>query len=71
MNCLVTGGAGRLGSEMIRLLALSGYKVKVLDIPLANWEETRSVKGVDFILGDVNDSYIISKASKSVDIVFH
>ncbi len=71
MNCLVTGGVGRLGTELIKQLVSSGHKVKAFDLPMAKWEEISGIEGVEAVMGDINNVNLISKATINVDLIFH
>jgi len=70
---LVTGGAGFIGSALVRSLAGSGAKVRVLDdgsrgAPrrLAGLERT-----VELVNGDVRDPAVVDRACEGVDAVWH
>ena len=47
MNVLVTGGAGRLGSELVKLFSLGGHDVVVFDLPGAFWDAVMGFDGVE------------------------
>src|SRR5579862_4420264 len=75
MLCLVTGGAGFIGSHTVDLLLDKGYDVRVLDSlqprvhPLGKpaWVPPQ----VDFIHGDVADPGTLAGALDGVQRVFH
>jgi len=73
-SVLVVGGAGYLGSVLIRKLLNKGYYVKVLDI--LNFGD-KSVKDLysnssfEFIKGDARNIRILNNALKDVDVVVH
>lgn len=75
MHALVTGGAGFIGSNIVRLLLSEGEKVRVLDNLssgyLVNIQEYIKSGQVEFINGDVTDAAAVDKATKGVDVVFH
>lgn len=75
MRALVTGGAGFIGSNIVRLLLSEGEKVRVLDNLssgyLVNIQEYIKSGQVEFINGDVTDAAAVDKATKGVDVVFH
>ena len=73
-SCLVTGGAGFIGSNLSRHLAELGAKVVVID----NFSTGRKENTIDFedlgikvIKGDVSDKDSTSNYFRGVDYVFH
>ena len=75
-TCLVTGGAGFIGSFIVDELVQRGYKVKIYD----NLEPQVHPEGkipeylnkeAEFIKGDVRDYESLKKAIDGVDAVFH
>lgn len=72
-NCLVTGGAGFIGSHIVRGLLLKGHRVRVLDNlntgHLSNLEEVASQ--IEFHQGDVCNDAAVSKAVVGIERVFH
>ena len=73
VRCLVTGGAGFIGSHIVRGLLDAGHKVRVLDSlstgKRANLEEVSD--RIDFIEGDICDSIAVREALAGVERVFH
>jgi nucleoside-diphosphate-sugar epimerase len=66
--CLVTGGAGFMGINLVRYLLCRGYSVRSLDIaPFAYPERDR----VDVIEGDIRDRATVERAVAGVELVFH
>ena len=63
---LIVGGAGYIGGFLTDLLKSKGYEVTVLDNLLY---ETRFLKQVNFILGDISDHDFINEVTKDYDIV--
>lgn len=73
MNCLVTGGAGFIGSNLAHTLIEEGHKVRVLD----NFETGRFenieplMKKIDLVVGDVCKEKDVCRAVEGVDVIFH
>ena len=70
MNILVTGGAGFIGSHVVRLLLESGYQVVVLD-NLSHGFRQNVDKRAKLIVGDIRDSKKTKEALKGIDAVIH
>src|SRR5699024_10015584 len=70
---LVTGGAGFIGSHIVRKLVNNGEKVKVLDnFHTGKRENVHGwINEVDFIEGDFTSDQTVQEAVKDVDIIFH
>jgi len=71
MRILVTGGAGRLGSEAAKLIAAKGHSVVAFDLPHVNWEPVREIPGVETFPGDITDPGDVGEACKGADVVIH
>ena len=80
MRLLVTGGAGFIGSNFIRMIAdgrLKGiYDIKVLDkLTYAGVEENldsaRNFSGFEFVQGDICDPVIVNNLISEVDAVIN
>lgn len=68
---LVTGGAGFIGSHVVRLLASRGVRVRVLDDLSTGFEENLADVQVEFVRGDIRDEYTVDAAVSGADLVFH
>ncbi|MDQ0300701.1 UDP-glucose 4-epimerase [Salibacterium salarium] len=70
---LVTGGAGFIGSHIVKALIEKGEQVRVLDNLKTGKEENISayVHDIEWIEGDFTDLTVLKKALKGVDTVFH
>ncbi|MFK0100523.1 NAD-dependent epimerase/dehydratase family protein [Streptomyces sp. NPDC091040] len=76
MRVLVTGGAGFIGSEIVRGLTSAGHEAVVLDALLASAHGPsvhRPAGGDDgrLIVGDVRDRAVVDRALHGVDAVCH
>jgi UDP-glucose 4-epimerase len=71
MRVLVTGGAGYIGSHMVKLLADTGAEVTVLDDLSTGHVE--AVRGRDFVHGDIADAAFTKKLleQKRIEAVVH
>ena len=73
MQTLVTGGAGFIGSHIVRRLLNQGHRVRVLDNlsegTLANLEAVSS--DIEFIEGDVRDEASVRRAVEGVEGIYH
>ena len=72
-TCLVTGGAGFIGSHLARRLVELGHEVRIVD-NLATGDR-RNVEavggGAEFLLGDLCDPAVCARAVDGVELVFH
>jgi UDP-glucose 4-epimerase len=66
-NCLVTGGAGFIGSHIAELLLSNDHSVTVLDLPGGK----KAPGGARFIRGDIADKKSVQEAISGADFVFH
>jgi UDP-glucose 4-epimerase len=72
--CMVTGGAGFIGSHLTHALLQAGAKVRVLDNLSTGFEanlESFDSAGVEFIRGDASDRETVKRSMEGVDYVFH
>lgn len=71
---LVTGGAGFIGSELVRQLAERGFGVRVVDnLVNGRRENLDGILGenVEFVVADVRDGKSMASLVRDVDIIFH
>lgn len=71
---LVTGGAGYIGSILVRLLLERGYYVRVVDNLLFGGESLLGLlnrRDFEFIRADVRDDKVMQKAVEGMDYVVH
>ncbi|RLE40052.1 epimerase, partial [Candidatus Woesearchaeota archaeon] len=72
MKALVTGGAGFIGSNIVRLLIAEGYEVTVLENLLSGYRcNLDPFPQVRFIEGDVRDVAAVNQAVAGVEAIFH
>ena len=74
-NILVTGGAGFIGSVLVKTLLNKKYKVTVIDDfstgSLENLKDAQQHKGFRLITGSITDETLISKAVEECDLIYH
>lgn len=69
---LVTGGAGFIGSHLVKRLVEEGNEVTVLDILLRGNKIDKDIfNNIQFVKGDVKDKNLVNKLSKGCDQVYH
>ncbi len=73
MKCLVTGGAGFIGSHIAEALVRKGAEVRVLDnLSMGRKENLASVwKKIDFMWGDIREPKDVRRAVRDIDYIFH
>lgn len=71
--CLVTGGAGFIGSHLVEALLVRGDTVRVLDDLSSGHLENLShvIDRIDFIEGNIRDGATVQQATSGVDFIFH
>lgn len=70
---LVTGGAGFIGSNLVRRLAEQGARVRVFDdLSSGHLENLAGLEAsVDFVRGDLRDAAAVRDAARGAAAVFH
>jgi len=73
MNCVITGGAGFIGSNLALYLLARGWKVKVVDnLSTGKMENLAEViSRIDFIEGDIRDLALLERVFEDCPVVFH
>lgn len=73
MRCLVTGGAGFIGSNLVEGLLKRGHSVRVLD-NLSTGSKTNLasvLSQIDFQEGDLRSEADVARAVQEIEVVFH
>lgn len=69
---LVTGGAGFIGSNLVKRLIETGNSVTVLDNFFSGYRSNLDLfPSVHIVEGDVRSQYKVEEAMKGVEVVFH
>ena len=71
MRALVTGGAGFIGSNLVKLLRDAGHDVVVLDNLSSGYRENLTPPSAHLIQGDVRDAAVLNAAVEGCEVVFH
>ncbi len=73
--CLVTGGAGFIGSNLVEMLLAEGARVRVLDNFSTgfrhNLERLSISKNLEIVDGDASNTNTVADAIQGVDTIFH
>ncbi|MGL4208132.1 MAG: NAD-dependent epimerase/dehydratase family protein [Candidatus Adiutrix sp.] len=72
-KCLVTGGAGFIGSHLVELLLSAGAQVRVLDdLSSGHLENLAHVLAeIDFVEGSITNEQTCLSAMRNIEYVFH
>jgi len=68
---IVTGGAGFIGSHLVRSLLDRGDRVRVLDNLSTGSEANLAGLDVEFIEGDIRNAVVVQESIKDVNFIFH
>ncbi|MCC8416521.1 MAG: NAD-dependent epimerase/dehydratase family protein [Rickettsia endosymbiont of Gnoriste bilineata] len=68
---LVTGGAGFIGSHLVKLLTKEGHQVVILDDLSTGTFNSSLDKNIEFIQGNILDQDIVKKVFRNLEGCFH
>ena len=71
MRALVTGGAGFIGSNVVRALIERGDEVVVLDDLSSGYRVNLDRLDAELVEGDIRDEHTVARAMRGVEVVFH
>ena len=75
LRCLVTGGAGFIGSHLTEELLAAGHHVTVLDnLSTGQAENLKALEGHPRLavrVGSITDSVLVAGAVRDVDVIYH
>lgn len=73
MDCLVTGGAGFVGHNLVRHLLDESHHVRVLDNFSTGKRENLGpfINRIELIEGDLRSYHTVHEATRDVEVVFH
>jgi nucleoside-diphosphate-sugar epimerase len=71
MRLLLTGGAGRLGVELVKLASARGYSCRAFDLPNVSFDAIKETPNVEMFGGDVTRFEDVREACHGIEGVFH
>ncbi|WP_142827204.1 NAD-dependent epimerase/dehydratase family protein [Planococcus soli] len=71
MKALVTGGAGFIGSNVVKFLIEKGWEIRVIDNLSTGSKDNLNGLDIDFINGDICNEKTALEVCENIDVVFH
>ncbi len=71
MKILVTGGAGKLGAEVVTSLAARGHRILVFDLPNADYSQVQILPNIQICRGDISNPERLRSACEDIDVALH
>ena len=71
MKALVTGGAGFIGSSVVRELLANGHEVTVIDNLSSGYKSNIEGLDINFVEGDILNKELVENLCEGKDVVFH
>jgi len=72
MKFVVTGGAGFVGSHIVKKLSLQNHEVIVFDnLNTGKLSNLENMENISFIKEDIRDYELLKKSCEGVDGIFH
>ena len=68
---LVTGGAGFVGANLVRLLLEGGREIRILDDFRTGREEYVAGLGAEVVRGEIGDTALVTELARDVDAIVH
>jgi nucleoside-diphosphate-sugar epimerase len=71
MKALVTGGAGFIGSNVVKYLTDQKWEIRVIDNLSSGYKGNLEGLDVEFVYGDIRNPEIVMEVCEGRDVVFH
>ena len=71
MKYLVTGGAGFIGTNIVKKLLSDGHEALIIDNYSGGKKEDRFQEGAEYLEGDIRNEADLDKACEGIDGIFH